>query len=211
MMENECPGIGHPCGTEIAERAFLYCHLPAGAKVLDIGCGNGATVNYLTAEFNLDVYGIDLHPSPAEKNDKIISADAEYIPFAHATFDAVLMECSFSLMKNQERVLEECSWVLKETGYLIVCDMFAQEIPAHFSGCLGRLDLKETIIARIEKSGYIITMFVDYSESLRAFFGQIMFEKGAEALYSMIGVSNEELKKAGCGYYMIIATKDKQR
>ncbi len=40
--------------------------LKKGSKVLDIGCGFGATSNYLTKEFNCDVTAITLSPVQAE-------------------------------------------------------------------------------------------------------------------------------------------------
>jgi len=206
-MENECSFIGHPAGFEIAERAFLYCHLPEGAKVLDIGCGDGATVNYLTEEFNLDIYGIDLNPSSIEKNEKIIPANAENIPFADSSFDGILMECSFSLMNNQERVLEECFRLLKENGYLVISDMFARGVPARFSGCLGRLDSEETIVTLIERSGFQVTMFVDYSANLPSLWGQLILKNGADSFYKELGTDPQTIKKIKCGYFLLIATK----
>ena len=48
-----------PGGFSLTRRAVELCNLPAGALVLDIGCGLGATVHWLEANFGLKTLGLD--------------------------------------------------------------------------------------------------------------------------------------------------------
>lgn len=42
-----------PGGLRLTERALEFCRFPAQVPVLDVGCGNGATVHYLRTVHNL--------------------------------------------------------------------------------------------------------------------------------------------------------------
>ncbi len=47
-----------PGGLTLTERAFAFCSLPERARVLDVGCGVGATVEFLCRE-HLGAFGVD--------------------------------------------------------------------------------------------------------------------------------------------------------
>jgi len=51
--------INRPGGFEITEKAINFCKFPNNAKILDIGCGLGTTVDYLVQNHLFDAYGID--------------------------------------------------------------------------------------------------------------------------------------------------------
>ena len=52
-------GVCRPGGFTITDRALEFCSFKKGAKLLDVGCGLGATVRRGTDEYGLDVYGIE--------------------------------------------------------------------------------------------------------------------------------------------------------
>ena len=117
------------------------------------------------------------------------------------------MECSFSLMEDQEVVLTECHRVLKPDGRLIVSDMYAHGQPEKLSGCLGRMERKENIISILKSNGFSVELFEDYTHELQTMWGQMIFEQGAKSFYCSMGVDPATLKRIKCGYYLIIATK----
>jgi ubiquinone/menaquinone biosynthesis C-methylase UbiE len=198
--------VNRPGGLEITGRALEFCAFPPGARILDIGCGSGVTVEYLRHAMNLDAIGIDIYVD-SERENHLKTASGEAVPYESLSFDGVLMECSFSLMENQADVLREIRRVLKPAGYLVISDLFAHQEPAELSGCLGRIDRKETIISSIENMGFQIMLFEDFTDSLRSLWGQMILEKGAEAFYCELGVNPEVFRRIRCGYFLMAAQK----
>jgi arsenite methyltransferase len=201
--------VNRPGGFVITDRAISFCSFPSDAKILDLGCGFGATVDHLIKKYGLEAFGLEPNEEPSNPN--ILKASAEQIPFQNATFDGVLMECSFSVVENQETALKECHRVLKTDGRLIISDMYARGEAALLEGCLGRVDTKEDIVSRLESNGYAIDLFEDFSDHLKAMWGQMIFDKGAKSFYCELGVTPEVMKQINCGYFLIVATKNEQR
>jgi len=201
--------VNRPGGFIITDRAIGFCSFPSDAKILDLGCGFGATVDHLVKNHGLESVGLD--PKEEPSNPNIIKASAEQIPFQNATFDGVLMECSFSVVENQETALKECHRVLKTDGRLIISDMYARGEGALLEGCLGRVDIKEEIFSRLENNGYAIDLFEDFSDHLKAMWGQLIFDKGAKSFYCELGVTPEVMKRIKCGYFLIVASKSNQQ
>jgi SAM-dependent methyltransferase len=80
--------------------------LRAGMRVLDLGCGRGASSVFLHQEFGVQVWATDLWYSVDERAERIrdagvqdavfpIHADARALPFAAGFFDAVVSIDSF--------------------------------------------------------------------------------------------------------------------
>jgi SAM-dependent methyltransferase len=81
-------------------------HLRPGMRVLDLGCGRGASSIFLHREFGVEVWATDLWFDATERLSRIrdagvgdavfpIHADARALPFAAGFFDAVLSIDSF--------------------------------------------------------------------------------------------------------------------
>lgn len=206
-MNNPVLNINRPGGFIITDRALVLCRFRPGAKILDLGCGSGGTVEYLRKDHALDAYGLDPDPALLPKQNNFILAHAENIPLPPASMDGVLMECSFSMMEDQQTVLHECFRLLKPCGMLIVSDTYARGEPSNLNGCLGRIDRKETIIAIIEDHGFTLEHFEDFSRQLQSYWGQLIFEKGAKSFYSDLGTDPEAMKRIQCGYYLLVAVK----
>ena len=201
-------GLIRPGGFAITDRAISFCSFQRGAKILDIGCGSGATVNHLIQNHSFDAIGLDKDLSSTIEQSNLIRSSAENLPFPLSSMDGVIMECSFSLMEDQEVVLKECYRVLKTGGRLIVSDMYAHDGLAKLNGCLGRMDSKENIISILETNGFSVELFEDYTHELQTMWGQMIFEQGAKSFYCSMGVDPETLKRIKCGYFLIIAKKN---
>lgn len=199
--------LKRPGGFEITSKAFLLCNFKSDSKILDIGCGSGATVNFLTDNFMFDAIGIDIDFNIISGSKKIIRASSQNIPLLDRSIDGIIMECSFSLMENQGSVLQECSRVLKNKGKLIITDMYARGEAAQFSGCLGKVDTKENIISLLNENLFEVEHYEDFTHQLQTMWGQMIFEKGIEAFYCELGVKSDIMKKVKCGYYLLIAEK----
>jgi len=111
-----------PGGLTLTREAADRCDLNPGARVLDIGCGTGATVVFLTTEKRWRVAGLDrsdilLKDGRATHDDMpLMIGDAQHLPLPGGCLDAVFMECVLSLAEMPARVLAECERVLVPAG-----------------------------------------------------------------------------------------------
>lgn len=211
MTDQICPGeICRPGGFEITNRALSFCRFPPRAHLADLGCGSGATVEYLRREYDLEAWGIEKDEAAAKSGgrDYVLVGDARSLPFDHGGLDGVLLECSLSKMGEPERVLEECARVLKYRGYLIISDLYARGERGELSGLLGRVEKKETLFRTLAGKGFKVELFEDYSEALQAMWGQLIFQHGAKTLCHNLSADKETLQKIKCGYCLIIGRKE---
>ena len=119
-----------PGGLELTKTALEKCSLPEHAAVLDVGCGDGTAVEYMCKELGLEAKGIDASRELIEKaKARNGSLDVRRmvgceLPYPIRSFDAVLMECSLSVIDMQIEALHEAYCVLKSGGYLIISDVY---------------------------------------------------------------------------------------
>jgi len=123
----------HPGGLNLTDRAFRLSGLPIGAVLLDVGCGEGHSLNYLANKYGIEPYGIDISIDAIQRASQIISkanltcADAHFMPYEAEFFDGVICECALSVVSQPSGILSEIYRVLKPGGILIasdICDAF---------------------------------------------------------------------------------------
>jgi len=202
-----------PGGFAITDRALTFCNFEKVARLADVGCGLGATVRYIKKHYGLDICGIEKnqevleHAKAYSHGEILMAADAEQLPFHDGELNGLIFECSLSKMEEINAVLAECARVLKTQGYLIISDMYSRGKSAQLSGLLGRIDTMEAFRERLERKHFSIVLFEDYSDSLRAMWGQLIFKYGTDALYKNLGIDKTGMCSVKCGYCLIIAQK----
>ena len=128
-------GCRHPGGLPLTERALELAGLASGARVLDLGCGEGVTAEHLERRFGLRVAGIDVSASLLREGRlrrpelDLREGVAERLPFADAVFDAVLAECVLSVVADPGTAVDECARVLRPGGRLVVSDLYRRADP----------------------------------------------------------------------------------
>ena len=102
-----------------------------GKRVLDVGCGQGALINYLPS-FGASMFGVDISISSLRRAAagaselgfshlvNIAAADAERLPFRDAFFDAVLCFGVLHHTPDTHGGVRELWRVLKPSGIAIV-------------------------------------------------------------------------------------------
>jgi ubiquinone/menaquinone biosynthesis C-methylase UbiE len=122
---------------DLQQRAMLEDYLadlplPAGAHVLEIGCGTGAVARALAARPGVgEVIGIDPSPVFVERarlraedvpNLSFVAGDGRELPFDDGSFDAVVCHTSLCHIPTPDRVLAEARRVIAPGGWLAVFD-----------------------------------------------------------------------------------------
>ncbi len=206
-------GTIRPGGLGITDYAMKRCAFETGAKLLDIGCGNGATVNLLLNHFKMQSIGIDssrkllagaraIYPAL-----ELLNGDAQQLPFSPSYFDGVLMECTLSLMNEPGQAFSEAYRVLKNCGKMVLSDFYYrcpvfpttdegpqqlqeswfQQDSKGISTCLNGIFYLPALCAMIEKTGFKVLLWEDWTRALKELTAELIFKFGsAEQMWSAL-------------------------
>jgi len=122
--------FGQEYGQKLAAQGF------SGGKIIDVGCGFGATNLALGEQFpDCEILGIDLSEPLLEfaseaANEANLServrfelADVHQIPYPENTFDAAININMVHLVEGPIKMLNEIERVLIRDGYLFIADL----------------------------------------------------------------------------------------
>ena len=110
---------GHPGGAEHTRRMIALAGLPEGAKILDLGAGDGSAVQLLR-ELGYVAEGIDLEPC----SELVGQGDFLRTGLPDECMDAVLSQCAFYQSGDVSGALRESTRILKPGGLLLLSDVF---------------------------------------------------------------------------------------
>ncbi|MCI8594641.1 MAG: class I SAM-dependent methyltransferase [Oscillospiraceae bacterium] len=205
-----------PGGLELTRAALKRCNLPKGAALLDVGCGDGTAAAMAAEEFGLTVTGVDLNRAAVDAakakgvNALVQSADA--LEFPSRSFDAVLMECVFSVLPRQEEAIHEAYCMLRPGGVLILSDLYVRQpdmeryrrdykaAMAQFRRprqhddcghdavlpspyCQDGAVVLDGLTGLLEELGLAVTLVEDHTADLKAFLGQVILDCGSLDAY----------------------------
>lgn len=222
----ESPGVQRvtgetirPGGLALTRRAVTLAGLQAGDRVLDVGCGLGATVNFL-AERGLHAVGIDLSAKLLRQGSRqfpqrlLTQGRGEMLPFATGRFDALLAECCLSLMPSPAQALAEFSRVLRVGGTLILSDMVTRS-PDSAPGeaeprtcCVSGAFYRPHLEALLGEAGFELAWWEDQTEALKQLAVQIIWEYGSLAgFWSCAGQADKAVTRTKPGYVLLLAAR----
>jgi arsenite methyltransferase len=125
----------HPGGLPLTRRLAHALALRPGERVTDIASGPGSTAFVLAREFGVHVDGIDLGGRAVNTaNAKAVAGglgervkfhvgDAERLPLADASTDAVVCECALCTFPDKAAAAAEMARVLKPGGRVGITDV----------------------------------------------------------------------------------------
>ena len=120
----------HPGGLASTRHLLTVSQLKPGSRMLDAGCGLGASSRLAAGEFGLQVDAVDAsaeviaHAESRESTSRVQwrLADLLNLPYESATFDGILAECVLSTLPRAD-ALAEMRRVLRPGGRLILSDV----------------------------------------------------------------------------------------
>jgi len=155
--------------------------LPDGARILDIGCGEGRLLQYLEENGWLSV-GAEPDAGRALKARQncprtwIVNARAEALPFPAGSFNAAVMECAFSLCDPEAAVSELCR-VLAPGGTAVITDLYASGDQAVLEkSTMVRNIYPKDVVEAFFGRGFILKSFEDHTHELTEMFAQMILD-----------------------------------
>jgi ubiquinone/menaquinone biosynthesis C-methylase UbiE len=164
----------HPGGAATTRRALELIRVRRGEHLLDIASGNGDSAVLAARERGCVVTGID-YSEPAVigarraadadgVSDRVAFrvGDAEALPFADQSFDAILCECSLCTFPDKRTALGEVRRVMRPGGRVAIADVLADRdrLPASLRGplataaCVGTALSRDDLLELLASNGF---------------------------------------------------------
>jgi hypothetical protein len=227
----------HPGGLKLTAKMAEIAEIGKDSVVLDIACGQGTTACFLPLHYGCHVVGIDLSAklisraqskSEAERvSHKVdfVVGDGESLPFRDSAFDAVISECSFSLLTNKEIAAAEIKRVLKPEGKLAFTDVFVRgnvtaqlQTEVGFATCIAGAKTIADYEKLLKQVGFKNFYVEDHSMELKRTAYRILLHCGSVESFSAqfsgdnnpaLSMSWQRLFQEGRpGYALFAATKE---
>jgi arsenite methyltransferase len=170
-----------PGGTEVTRQALDGLALPEGSRVLDVGCGAGATLR-LIQERRLRPVGVDYSAALTTEAGEIAATaagDAERLPFRSAAFDAVFIECVLSAVPAKDPAARELARVVAPGGAVVLSDVTLDgELPPPLDSFVGWIACTagalsaRGYVALLERAGLRIERSEDHRDALNHLIAQ---------------------------------------
>lgn len=202
MKNTDEPRMERPGGMVLTRRMIEFSGLKPGDSILDVGCGCGASVEYLLG-LGYDAKGIDPKlQDTANWHLPICRGQAEDLPCGDSELDGILCECTFSLFARPVAVLSEFNRTLKPGGALLISDLYARRPQKNILDApLGT----KNFLALLRSSGFKTEHFEDHSDLLYAMYAQMILDSEEDRALCGLPFGVNELKRAKCGYFLLTA------
>ena len=205
-----------PGGSLLTERALEICHIPAGSRIVDIGCGAGGTLEQLERPGIYRLVGLDLSKTllgeavPRVGTGRLVQGRAEKLPFKKDFFDALFCECVLSILEDKSAALHEFARVLKNGGFLVVSDVFGKGdhgTAGHADGLLTQEEIHDLVSG----SGFTILHWEAHDRLLKEFAARMILAGGCLPDSWMGGKRQKEKEKktdrTSISYFLLVARK----
>ncbi len=182
----------HPGGTKLTEHLGQRLNLTAQSRVLDVAAGKGTSAFHLAQRFQCEVVGIDYGGKSVDEATRAARemglhegvcfhrADAERLPFADQTFDAVICECAFCTFPSKRAAADEFARVLRVGGRVGISDVtrnrtLTPDLDGLLSwvACIADAQPAATYAQLLSTSGLKVSAIEVHDTALREFVDQV--------------------------------------
>jgi SAM-dependent methyltransferase len=206
-----------PGGLALTARALAACRFAPGARVLDLGCGPGATLGRLV-EDGLCAVGLDASEeflAQAAPRGPVVRGRAQELPLRDGCLDGVFCECVLSATGDAPATLAAIARALRPGGLLALTDLYLRPGPQPGSpaaGCVAGAVPREVLTRQLEAAGLAPLFFEDHTKLLTELACRLTMALGsAKSVVAML--TGRDPACAGgprprLGYCLILAAKE---
>lgn len=172
-----------PGGLDLTRLGLNLCDFAPHSRLLDIGCGTGATLALLLQK-GYKAVGLDLK-NHCKKGLPLVLGNAVNPPFAKDSFDGLLCECVLSLLPDKDLALGNFASILKPGGKILLTDIY--RLPGNHNSCgdastaascaAGAIKGEEMELA-LKRAGFQILQFTDHSDALKQLAAKLIWYGG---------------------------------
>ena len=200
----------HPGGVKLTERLGTLLGLTSQSRVLDVASGKGTSALFLAERFGCEVFGIDYSGQNVEQAGaaatakglaarvKFQTGDAERLPVADSSFDAIICECAFCTFPDKQAAAGEFHRVLRGGGRVGLSDLTRGPVlPKELDGllawiaCIADAQPLESYGQYLSAAGFLVEYSEQHDEALLEMVNQIRMKLlGAEI---MVGLKKLDL------------------
>jgi len=182
----------HPGGAKLTEHLGRTLNLTARSRVLDVAAGKGTSAFHLARQFQCEVVGIDYGGKSVDEAAQAAKemglhervsfhrADAERLPFADQSFDAVICECAFCTFPNKPAAANEFARVLRVGGRVGLSDLTRNGVLGpdldgllSWVACIADAQPAATYAELLSTSGLKVSVIEEHDAALREFVEQV--------------------------------------
>ena len=182
----------HPGGLALTDELAVLTELGPGKRLLDAGCGRGASTVHLAESTGCEAVGLTLESDGVERGHKLAEATvvADRVQFVQddilrmdtvqGEFDVVLMECVLSTLEQKPESLHQLYRITKPGGLIALTDVtVSEELPEELQGSIGAAlcmadarDLDE-YMSLVEEAGFKVKEYRSAKEAVQGLIKKI--------------------------------------
>jgi len=233
----------HPGGVALTGRLGELMELSSQHHVLDVASGLGTSAIHLAQRFACRVTGVDLSSQNVDRANAAAAAaglselvsfvpgDAEGLPFADGSFDAVVCECAFCTFPAKETAAAEMRRVLRRGGTAGISDLTRnRDLPPELGGllawiaCLGDAGSVASYKSQLEGAGLVSVVVENHDDALVEMVENVRVKLMAASVMlalkkvdwaggdwrsarDMAASAMREIRQGNLGYSILVATR----
>jgi arsenite methyltransferase len=235
----------HPGGAALTRRLGEVLSLRPSLRVLDVASGAGAGAIVLAQTFGCEVVGVDYgaesvggataaaEAAGVASRVRFLQGDAEHLPIADASVDAIVCECAFCTFPDKAAAASEFARVLRPGGRVGLSDLtrHVETLPAELQdllawiACIADARPVEEYVGYLRDAGLRVGLVEPHDEALAELVHDIRTKLlGAELLLKlrqldappgvdfelarvMARAAAEAVRARQFGYALVVATK----